>query len=208
MAIKIGRITLGVCGTNFYIVYQEDSKKCVVVDPADKGDYLYEKVSGAGFTIEGILLTHGHFDHIMGIDDLKKHCDAKVYTYEGEKNVCENSKLNASAMVSKPCSIVADEYLKDGAVIHLADMDIKLIATPGHTEGSCCFYIEEAGFLISGDTLFQESVGRTDLATGSMSSLVRSIREKLMVLPPETKVYPGHGESTTIEYEKQYNPFI
>ncbi len=208
MAVKIGKITLGVCATNFYILYQDDSKKCVVVDPADKGDYLYEKVSGAGFTIEGILLTHGHFDHIWGVDDLKKHTDAKVYAYEGEKNVCESSELNASGMVSRAFTVKADEYVADGSILHLADMDIKLIATPGHTEGSCCYYVEEAGLLISGDTLFQESVGRTDLPTGSMSQIVRSIKEKLMILPEDTKVYPGHGESTTIGYEKQFNPFI
>ena len=101
----------------------------------------------------------------------------------------------------------ADKYLKDGEKITIADMTCKLIATPGHTVGSCCYYFEEAGILIAGDTLFTESVGRTDLATGSMSALSRSIKERLFALPDETKVYPGHGESTTIGHEKQYNPF-
>ena len=87
-------------------------------------------------------------------------------------------------------------------------MTCQLIATPGHTKGSCCYYFEEDGILISGDTLFQESVGRTDLPTGSMSALVRSVKEKLMVLPEDVKVYPGHGESTTIGYEKENNPFL
>ena len=103
---------------------------------------------------------------------------------------------------------IAEHYLKDDEIVDICGIKIKMLKTPGHTEGGCCFYIEEAGFLISGDTLFCESVGRTDLPTGSMSTLVRSIREKLLVLPADTKVYPGHGGPTTIAYEKEYNPFL
>ncbi|MDE6673678.1 MAG: MBL fold metallo-hydrolase, partial [Acetatifactor sp.] len=106
-----------------------------------------------------------------------------------------------------PYTGTPDEYLKDGQELTLADMHFQVIATPGHTIGSCCYYFPEAGFLVSGDTLFAESVGRTDFPTGSMSSIVRSIKEKLYVLPGETKVYPGHGDSTTIEHEMRYNPF-
>lgn len=102
----------------------------------------------------------------------------------------------------------ADVYLKDGEEVTIEGMTCRLIATPGHTKGSCCYYFEDNKILISGDTLFQESVGRTDLPTGSMGVLVRSVKEKLMPLPEEVKVYPGHGESTTIGYEKQYNPFL
>ena len=104
--------------------------------------------------------------------------------------------------------MIPDRYLKENEEITIADMTCRLIATPGHTVGSCCYYFEEAGILVAGDTLFQESVGRTDLATGSMSALTRSVKEKLFLLPDETKVYPGHGESTTIGHEKEYNPFV
>ena len=103
--------------------------------------------------------------------------------------------------------VSADVYVKDGDEITIAGMDFRVIATPGHTAGGCCYYFKEVGFLLSGDTLFAESVGRTDFPTGSMSELVRSIKEKLFLLPDDTKVYPGHGESTTIGHEKEYNPF-
>ena len=99
-------------------------------------------------------------------------------------------------------------FVQDGDIIEAAGMCCKVIATPGHTAGGCCYYFEEADLLVCGDTLFQESVGRTDLPTGSMGTLVRSIREKLLVLPENTQVYPGHGDSTTIEHEKKYNPFL
>ena len=99
-------------------------------------------------------------------------------------------------------------YVNDGEKITLAGMTFEVIATPGHTEGGCCYYFEEAGILVCGDTLFLESVGRTDFPTGSMGTLVRSIKEKLFILPDETVAYPGHGDSTTIGHEKKYNAFL
>ncbi len=206
--LKIGRIVMGMCQTNCYFVYPEGKSEVILFDPADKGDYIYHSLRDKGFTVAAILLTHGHFDHIWGLEELKELSGAKVYAYEEEKEVCENASVNVSKGAGRPCEITADEYVKDGATISVAGMSCQLIATPGHTKGSCCYYFEEEGILISGDTLFQESVGRTDLPTGSMSALVRSVKEKLMVLPADVKVYPGHGESTTIGYEKEYNPFL
>ncbi|MBS7341222.1 MAG: MBL fold metallo-hydrolase [Suilimivivens sp.] len=206
--LKIGRIVMGMCQTNCYFVYPEGKSEVILFDPADRGDYIYHSLKDKGFTVAAILLTHGHFDHIWGLEELKELSGAKVYAYEEEKEVCENASVNVSKGAGRPCEITADEYVKDGATISVAGMSCQLIATPGHTKGSCCYYFEEEGILISGDTLFQESVGRTDLPTGSMSALVRSVKEKLMVLPADVKVYPGHGESTTIGYEKEYNPFL
>ena len=206
--LKIGRIVMGMCQTNCYFVYPEGKSEVILFDPADRGDYIYHSLKDKGFTVAAILLTHGHFDHIWGLEELKELSGAKVYAYEEEKEVCENASVNVSKGAGRPCEITADEYVKDGATISVAGMSCQLIATPGHTKGSCCYYFEEEGILISGDTLFQESGGRTDLPTGSMSALVRSVKEKLMVLPADVKVYPGHGESTTIGYEKEYNPFL
>ena len=207
-AVKIGRITLGMYTTNCYFLYREGNSEVVLIDPADSGDYLYEKLTEKGFSVGAILLTHGHFDHIFGVAALKKKSGAKVYASSAEAKLLEDEGLNCSESVGRPVRVEVDEFLTDGEELTLCDVPIKVIHTPGHTAGSICFYVEEAGFLIAGDTLFRESVGRTDLPTGSMKTLVDSIREKLMVLPEDTKVYPGHGLPTDIGFEKENNPFI
>ena len=206
--LKIGRIVLGVCQTNCYFVYEEGKNGVIVFDPADKGGYIYDKLQEKGFTVEAILLTHGHFDHIWGVEELKERSGAKVYAYEEEKEVCERAEVNYSENAGRSCEVKADIYVKDGEEISAAGMTCRLIATPGHTKGSCCYYFEADKILLSGDTLFQESVGRTDLPTGSMSALVHSVREKLLPLPEEVKVFPGHGEATSIGHEKKYTPFL
>lgn len=198
---------LGVCQTNFYFVYREGSNRVIGIDPADYGEQIYQKLKENGFEVAAILLTHGHFDHIWGCSALRRMSSAPVYAYEGEEELLLSSELNVSAQAGRACTVKANTLLKDGEEVTIEGMTFKVIATPGHTQGSCCYYFEEAGILISGDTLFEESVGRTDLPTGSMSTLTRSIQEKLSALPNETAVYPGHGDTTTIGHEKQYNPF-
>lgn len=205
--IKIGRMTLGVCATNCYFLYREGNREVVFVDPADRGADLFEALKNKGFTVAAILLTHGHFDHIWGAERLRELSGAKIYALDAENVVCRDAYVNVSAQAGRKATIEPDEWLTDGQEINLAGIGLKVIATPGHTVGSCCYYIEEAGFLIAGDTLFEGSVGRTDFPTGSMSKLVRSVKEKLFLLPEETKVYPGHGDATTIGEEKQYNPY-
>lgn len=199
---------LGVCQTNCYFVYREGSRKVIFIDPADYGDQIYKAMKDNGFEVAAILLTHGHFDHIWGCSRLRQLTSAPVYAYEGEEKVLLSADLNVSADAGRACTVKANTLLKDGEEVTIEGMTFKLIATPGHTQGSCCYYFEEASMLISGDTLFEESVGRTDLPTGSMSTLVRSVKDKLFELPDDVVVYPGHGESTTIGHEKKYNPFI
>ena len=121
--------------------------------------------------------------------------------------MCESAKLNVSADVGRPYTATVDWYLKDGETVTIEGMEFKVIWTPGHTQGSCCYYFEKDNILISGDTLFEGSVGRSDLPTGDGKLLSRSLKERLMILPDETIVYPGHGNSTTIADEKKYNPF-
>lgn len=205
--IKIGRMVLSVCQTNCYFLYREKEKEAIVIDPADQGGDIFHALEKNGFTVAGILLTHGHFDHIWGSKELRELSQAKLYALEEEKELLEDCNKNVSEQAGRPYMVKADIYIRDGEELSIANMKCKVIATPGHTIGGCCYYFEEAGFLISGDTLFQESVGRTDFPTGSMASLVRSVKDKLFILPDNTKVYPGHGESTTIGHEKKYNPF-
>ena len=215
--VKIGRMVLGVAGTNTYFLYREGDGACIVIDPADQGTAIYANLFKNDLKVEGILLTHGHFDHIWGVSALKGAVNReraekglepiKVYALDAEKPLLESARLNVSESAGRACTVSADEFLKDGQELTIAGITLKVIATPGHTAGGCCYYLEEDGLLISGDTLFQDSVGRTDLPTGSMSTLIRSIREKLFCLPDNVKVYPGHGGSTTIGYEKENNPF-
>ncbi len=205
--LKIGKLILGMVQTNCYFLYQEEADEVIVIDPADQGEVIYQKLTEAGFVISAILLTHGHFDHILGVKALKKLANVSVYAYEDEKELCENEEMNVSAEIGRPTRISPDIFFKDGEEHTIAGITFRVIATPGHTKGSCCFYMEEAGFLISGDTLFEEGVGRTDLPTGNMGKLVRSIKDKLAILPENVIVYPGHGAETTIGHEVAYNPY-
>ena len=200
---------LGEIGTNCYLLYNKDNKRAVLIDPADEADKIMEMIAVKNCTLKAILLTHGHYDHIGAAVKVSKATKAPIYAGECEKEVLENPSINLSAMMGEHAiSLIADKWLTDGEVIELAGITIRCIHTPGHTKGGMSYYVEDANILFSGDTLFAASVGRTDFPTGSMSELVRSIKSKLLILPEHTKVFTGHGESTSIAYEKQYNPFL
>ena len=216
--IKIGGMVIGPVQTNCYFIYREGSSDCIVFDAPDKGKEIVRRIDGAGLHIRALFLTHGHFDHMMGAQDLRLAAGSlaesrgeepvKIYAPSSEKEMLSDSSFNMTADMGQPMTLKPNVWLEDGQEIEIAGIKIKVLFTPGHTPGSCAFYIEEAGFLISGDTLFQESVGRTDFRGGSASVMNRSITEKLFTLPEETEVYPGHGPSTTIGHEKKYNPFF
>lgn len=206
--MKIEKFVIGVLGTNCYIVRNEESRACFLIDPAVCKPELVGHIRREGLEMQAILLTHGHFDHIMGIDGFLKEFSVPVYACAEEETLLNNAQFNASAQYASPYTFSGAEYVKDGQTLSIAGMEIQVIHTPGHTRGGCCYYLPEEGVLFSGDTLFCGCVGRTDFPTGSQSQLIRSIQDKLLPLPDETKVYPGHMEETTIGYEKQYNPYI
>lgn len=198
---------VGPVQTNCFFFYDQDTREGIVVDPGDEAEKLLRYGQEKGLKIQAILLTHGHFDHIMAVEALKKEWNAPVYASEEERVVLENPQINLSVQLGTPLKLTADHYLSDGEELEFMGQKVKCILTPGHTSGGMCYYFPKQGVLFSGDTLFQESIGRTDFPTGSMSTLIRSIREKLWPLAPATKVYPGHGMMTSIESEKLYNPY-
>ena len=169
---------------------------------------VLERVRQEGCTPVAILLTHGHFDHATGAADLAKEFSIPVYAYETEKETLENEEMNLCHMTGEHHVFHADIYLKDEQELDLAGFHIRVLHTPGHTPGGCCYYFPYENVVFSGDTLFCTSVGRTDFPGGSMSDIIRSIKEKLMTLPDRTTVYPGHNDVTTIENERMYNPYL
>lgn len=206
---RIAHMVIGQVATNCYLLFNNETRKTVIVDPPEQGAKLYETLKQNQLELEAILLTHGHFDHIGGVNELRKLAQVPVYIHSGEADLAESASLNCSSAMSRSVSVKADKIFEDGDILQFSDIpDIKVIHTPGHTAGSVCFYLESEDILVCGDTLFQESVGRTDLPTGSQSELVKSVREKLFVLPDSVIVYPGHGDETTIGYEKQNNPYV
>lgn len=206
--MKIERFVLGSLGTNCYLIENEETKELVIVDPATCPDYMVEHVKSNGYTPKAILLTHGHFDHVMGIEGWLKEFDIPVFLYGKEKEVLADPRLNLSYMFGTNYSFENGQGVEDGEILEIAGFKFQVIHTPGHTIGGCCYYEEEEQILISGDTLFCRSVGRSDFPTGSGATLVKSIKEKLLVLPEDVMVYPGHEEITCIADEKLYNPFF
>lgn len=207
--MEIKRLVLGLVRTNCYIVYDSDTKKAVIIDPAADSRRITEEISGLGVTPEAVLLTHGHFDHMLAAESLKNGYQIPICVAKGDAELLQHPDMNCSQQfLHMSYSISADEELEDGQNLRFLNGAFSVITTPGHTKGSCCYYAKNENILFSGDTLFQESVGRTDLPTGSASTLVTSIREKLFVLPENTLVLSGHGDQTTIGEEKQYNPYV
>ena len=208
MNLAIRMMVLGPVQTNCYFLINEDTKEVLIVDPADRAQKIIEWINSEGLKPVAILLTHGHFDHIMGVQGVKKEYGIPIYASKDEVEVLANPQINVSTMMGAYLSMKADELFSDGDVLELAGMKLKVISTPGHTIGSVCFYMEAEKVLISGDTLFEASVGRSDFPTGSSRQLIESIKTRLFVLPDDTDVFPGHGGTTNIAYEKAHNPFI
>lgn len=205
--MEIKKLVVGMVETNCYIAYNEERKEAVIVDPGDKADTITEACLHLGTEVKAILLTHGHFDHVMAVDDLKKKWDVPVYALDKEAEVLADEALNMSnQFMRNRVHLKADVLLKDGETFSLIGYDFKVISTPGHTCGSCCYYVESEDVLFSGDTLFAGSYGRVDFPTGSSSDMLHSVAEILFSLPDSVKVYPGHMGDTTIREEKKYNP--
>jgi len=208
--MEIECLVLGDFATNCFVVRaNEETKECLVIDPGFSPGPLLDFLKENELQPVKILLTHGHCDHIAGIEELQNEYGAiPVWVSREDAKMLESAKLNLSWMTGRSIRLKADESLAEGDEVGLDGLELKVLATPGHTTGGVSFYCKQEGVLFSGDTLFAGSIGRDDFPGGDRSVLLASIRDKLLELPEETKVYSGHGPITTVGEEKQTNPFF
>ncbi|WP_206154776.1 MBL fold metallo-hydrolase [Clostridium muellerianum] len=199
--MKMKRIPAGVYAANCYIIIDEQTKDCVVMDPGGDAEILIKAVKEEDVEVKYILLTHGHADHTGAALSLKKEFNAPLCISAEDYEMIEKGKFMYGDIAGN-----VDKYIKEGDVFKVGNMDIKCTRTPGHTPGGVCFLIEDAVF--TGDTLFAGSIGRTDFEGGNFDEIIKSIKEKLMILSDEVKVFPGHGPESTIGKERVHNPFL
>jgi len=186
---------------NTYILIDEH-KNCLIIDPSKDYDGFVSYIKKNELNLKGILLTHGHVDHIRGVNRIIKEMDVPIYVSYEDEDKLHDTYLNVSILLNENVLInKAGETIKDNDVLHLLDEDIYVIATPYHTSGSICFYLKDSNILFSGDSLFKGGFGRSDLPTGNSKDAYSSIK-KILSYPSSCKVYPGHGGITTIEKEK------
>lgn len=210
MALQVKKMVVGPLEENCYIVYEENGHgECFLVDPGASGNMILRQLESLHLTPAACLLTHGHFDHIMAVEWIRKqYPEMTVTALDKEREVLEDPEKSLLRAFGGKFPTENIRFVPDGTELFPAQIPVKVMATPGHTVGSTGYYLEGPGILFSGDTLFLEGAGRTDLPTGSTEAIVSSIKEKLMALPDDTKVYPGHGDETTIAHEKKYNYMV
>ena len=202
--LKIHTLTLGAYQTNCYIVHDSASKSCAVIDPGYEPERVLAAVQDQGLTVDAVLLTHGHFDHVGGVQEIVEKTGCKLWMSESDWSQFPNP-VTAFFYPIANCDFTEVNFCEDGEIIHAGGLTFTVIATPGHTWGSVCYLCENT--LFSGDTLFAGSCGRTDLPGGSSKTLRDSL-ERLSELEQNYFVYPGHGEASTLAEEKKYNPYL
>ena len=209
--MKIDCLILGAFETNCYVLRDSaEVTDSLIIDPGLEAEKLIDFLEARKLNPLAVILTHGHADHIAGVSLLRESVqDIKVYVHKHDAKMLTESNRNLSAFAGEPISAgPADVLLQDGDIIEQAGIKLQVLHTPGHTPGGICLYSDRDGIVFTDDTLFAESIGRTDFPGGSMSQLLKSIERKLLTLPEQTKVYPGHGPVTTISHEKAHNPFL
>lgn len=206
--MHIEKIICGPLDTNAYVVWRENENACAVIDPA-----AYLPVSAflqaQGLRCDRILLTHGHFDHIGGAKQLRDETGAEICIHHADAFMLESETGSLAALINMHVdTFTADRLLQDGDIITVSTLQALVLHTPGHTPGGACYYFEEDKVLFSGDTLFRLSVGRADFPGADDEALYRSVADKLFTLAGDATVYPGHMRSTTLDFERDRNPFI
>ena len=196
----IKKMVLGSYQENAYIIINEETREAIIIDPGDEGKSLVSYLKGLNVKLQYILLTHGHLDHVGAVDDLREEFNIPAYISEADMKYIERRKVAFGQMKR------ADFFLKEGDSLSFGNMPVKIFETPGHSKGSLSFLIDNV--LYVGDVLFQGSIGRTDLPGGEFNELISSIKDKLMRLPGNTRVMPGHGPETTLSQEKSFNIYL
>lgn len=207
--MEIKSFVLGMVSTNCYVYWNRDTKEAIVIDPAAQSEVIEEYLKKENLLPKAILLTHGHFDHIMAASALASTYGIPVYASKHEVELLEDPNLNLGQVLAGiSVSLIPDKLVEDNQILNLIGVNLQVIETPGHTKGSVCYFVKEENILFSGDTLFRESVGRSDFPTGNGKQLIESIKEKLFPIGDQVTVYSGHGPATTIKYEKENNPYL
>lgn len=205
--MRIITIPAGIYAANCYIVYSEDTKKGIVIDPGGDVDDIMTKIEELNLDIEYIILTHGHGDHIGGVLELKSIINVPVAIHKDDEYMLRDGNINLSSqMAMGTIEINPDIFLKEGEEVSFGDLKAKVIHTPGHTLGGISLKIGDNIF--TGDTLFAGSIGRTDFPKGSYEEIISSIKNKIIIYSDETTIYPGHGPATSVKIEKANNPFL
>lgn len=208
MALIFDGFSVGAWESNCYIVGCGETKEGAVVDPGADAKKILNKVKKLGLQINKIILTHGHPDHLSALAEVQQATGAKVFIHGEDAEMLVDARRNLSFYMGHSVELKeADVLLKDGDTIQVGNITLEVIHTPGHTPGGICLKCAQ-DIVITGDTLFAGSVGRSDFPGGSHSQLIASIKNKLLKFPPDTKVYPGHGPASTIGAEMRYNPFL
>lgn len=200
--LKINSVMQGIV-TNCYIIVDEKTKETMIIDPAEDTEKIEELLDILDAKVKYIYLTHCHGDHIGAVEQLRRERGGKVLIHKDDYEGLKNPEINLTEILAENAiRIEADSRVNDGDVLHIGDLEFQVIHTPGHTKGGSSLYCAEEKLVFSGDTMFKGMWGRTDLPTSSFEDIMKSISNKLLVLPDETIVYPGHGMSTKIEYEE------